>query len=362
MSEVNWENRTLFQGDNLDIMRGMNSNSVHLIATDPPFQKGMVFDAKEGSAASGESFDDRWSWGEMGCDELMDEMGKAHHEVCCVVDLAQAAHSRPMSAFICWLGVRMIEMHRVLRNDGSIYVHIDHTSHAYVKVLMDAIFGRSNHKNDIVWYYRKWTNNARSFQRNHDILLFYTKSNEYTFNKQYHDDLPLHKMKGYTSNVVQGGRRQLIIYDKHKPGSQRELSKVVDGKYDTVIYQEGNQGTVISSVWDVSILSSGAKERTGYPTQKPVSLYDRIVRASSNEGDIVFDPFYGSGTTLEAAEREGRRWVGIDKHPQAKEYIMQRFERLHLNMADKSEKWQPSLVSWGDVHFEQTPPLRTDLI
>ena len=267
----------------------------------------MKFQGKEGSSAEGDSFDDRWAWDEYEHDKWLDAIQSDCPQAWQVVNLAHVLKGRDMAAFMCWLGVRLMEMHRILRLDGSIYVHIDHTAHAYVKCLMDAIFGKHNFRNEIVWAYGKWTNSAKYFQRNHDIILFYTKSDQYIFNKQYRmtDNKRNVIHRGWGSNRGHKNERQLLVYDRAKAAKE-----IMKPKYDKIVYLDDKPaGTAMSDIWDdIHFVGGSSKERTGYPTQKPIALYERIIKASSNEGDIVLDPFYGSGTTLVAAERLGRQW------------------------------------------------------
>ena len=175
MAERNFANRTLFHGDNLGFLRGMNSGTVQLIATDPPFNKSKDFHATPDSLAHGARFQDRWSWRDDVHDEWLQSLIRDEPEVWQVITAAKTVWGDDMAAFLCWLGVRLLEMHRVLADDGSIYLHIDHTAHAWVKCLMDAIFGRRNFRNEIVWCYggrgmaKKW------FNRKHDTILFYVK-------------------------------------------------------------------------------------------------------------------------------------------------------------------------------------------
>ena len=144
MAMANFQNRTLYHGDNLEFLRGMNSGTVHLIATDPPFNKGRDFHATPESLASGARFQDRWSWDRDVHEEWIDSIKDDWTPVWSVIEGARGSFGDDMGAFLCWLGVRLMEMHRVLRDDGSIYLHIDHTAHAYVKQLMDGIFGPKN--------------------------------------------------------------------------------------------------------------------------------------------------------------------------------------------------------------------------
>ncbi|MXX52010.1 MAG: site-specific DNA-methyltransferase, partial [Chloroflexi bacterium] len=172
MAEPNFKNRTLYHGDNLEFLRGMNSETVHLIATDPPFNKNRDFHATPDSLASGARFKDRWSWDKDVHEEWTDSIQDDWPAVWEVIGTARATYGDDMGAFLCWLGVRLLEMQRVLREDGSIYLHIDHTAHAYVKCVMDAIFGAKNFRNEIVWCYRGMPSKAKRWQQKHDIILF----------------------------------------------------------------------------------------------------------------------------------------------------------------------------------------------
>ena len=153
MANPNFDNRTLFHGDNLDFLRGMDSETVHLIATDPPFNKGKDFHATPDSLAAGAKFEDRWSWDRDVHQDWVDAIEDDWEATSWVIEAAKIAAGDDMAAYLCWLGVRLIEMHRVLREDGSLYLHIDHTAHAWVKALLDSIFGRKNFRNEIVWCY-----------------------------------------------------------------------------------------------------------------------------------------------------------------------------------------------------------------
>ena len=323
MAERNFDNRTLFHGDNLSFLQGMNSGTVNLIATDPPFNKSKDFHATPDSLASGASFVDRWSWDRDVHTEWVDAIQDDWPAAWFAIDNARLVAGDDMGAFLCWLGVRLMEMHRVLTDDGSIYLHIDHTAHAYVKTLMDAIFGRQNFRNEIVWCYAGGGIPTRDFPRKHDILLRYTKSKDYTYNPVY---------RPYTPGTLKRGRTQ------------------IKGKY----YDQGlrTEGTPVNDWWaDVGKITSPTDpEKVGYPTQKPLALYERIIRASSNEGDMVLDPFCGCATTPIAAERLTRQWVGMDIWNGAIEQVRQRMENNRQLLSDSNP-----LITYLTV-----PPIRTD--
>ena len=286
MATPNFANRTLYHGNNLDFLRGMDSGTIQLIATDPPFNKSKDFHATPDSLASGASFQDRWSWRDDIHDDWLIAIQRDEPEVWQVINTAKAVYGDDMGAFLCWLGVRLLEMHRILADDGSLYLHIDHTAHAWTKCLLDAIFGRENFQNEIVWHYRRWTGGANRFQQLHDTILFYSKSSKPVFNVQYDD---------YTEKSL---KRKQNYHTRIKNG-------------DVYVTSIDERGVRAGDVWQIPVLNSQSKERTGYPTQKPLALYERIIEASSNPGDVVLDPFCGCATTPIAAERLGRQWVGM---------------------------------------------------
>ena len=316
MVERNFGNRTLFQGDNLDMLRGLNSCSIDLIATDPPFNKGKGFYAKPDSVSSGASFQDRWQWTSDN-DKVLIDISMKWHTAAALIGVSRMACGDGMAAFLCFMAPRLIEMRRVLKPTGAIYLHCDHTASHYMKALMDSIFMRDNFRNEIVLFYRKWTNAASQFQRNHDSILFYSRTGSHQFNKQY----------AMTDSNVIKGTRQLLVLDRDKAAS--EIARA-ERRGDKIVYRdEAEEGVAVPDVWtDINYLPSSAKERTGYPTQKPVALYERIISASSNPGDMVLDPFAGSGTTCVAAERLGRQWIGMDLWDGAPQAISDRIAAM----------------------------------
>ena len=346
----NFDNRTLFWGDNIDFMRAMNSETVDLIATDPPFNKGRDFHATPDSLAAGASFQDRWKWDEESHPQFTDALrdDTENEEIWTVIESARASWGDDMGAFMCFMGVRLMEMHRLLKPTGSIYLHCDPTASHYLKTLMDAIFGRENFRNEIVWHYNKWTNTASYFQRNHDTIFWYAKSHQVAFNKQYGEptrrqiDL---RRAGYNTGS-QGGRKILRVYDREKAAEQ--IRKAEDEGRAVYYVDEPLRGAPVPDVWDIAALNGQAKERMGYPTQKPLALYERIIRASSNPGDMVLDPFAGCATTCVAAERLERQWVGIDLWEETQGLTASRLE---------SEK---RMFALEHLTITQTPPERTD--
>ena len=325
MAERNFRNRTLYKADNLDVLRGMNSETVDLIATDPPFKKGRDFHATPGSLADGAKFQDRWSWERDVHEDWVERITENWPRTMNVIQGSRSSYGDDMGAFLCFMAVRLIEMRRVLKATGSIYVHCDHTASHYLKELMDAIFGRKRFVNEVVWYYKTGGMSKRWFGRKHDVLLFYSKAEKYTFNPQ--------REKSYLS---------------HKYGfSNIELFEDSGGTYRIVGMRD---------VWDISALRGNQPETVGYPTQKPLTLYERVVNASSNEGDLVLDPFCGCATTPIAAERLKRQWVGIDIWEGARDVVLDRMAKEGL--VQEGEK--SSRLFTTDIHFTADSPIRTD--
>ena len=349
---LNVPNRTLYHGDNLDFMRGLNSNSVHLVATDPPFNKGRDFHATPGSLASGARFQDRWSWDDDVHPKWKDQIQDDWPAVWFVIEAAEMAYGQDMAAFLCWLGVRIIEMHRILRDDGSLYLHCDPTASHYIKAMLDAIFEKKNFRNEIVWCYTgPGSPNMRQFNRKHDTLFWYTKGEKWTFNR----------------DRVRIPHKQL---NTNRKGAMITKALLPDDRDQYLA-----KGKVPETWWpDFSPVGRIARERTGYPTQKPVALSERIIKASSNPGDIVFDPFCGCATTCVAAEKLGRQWIGSDIWEEAHEQVLVRLYQQGLNPGSRQAKMSLKDLAkhmevdsqtdfWFseyDVHLIDKPITRTD--
>ena len=393
MPEPNFENRTLYHGDNLDFLRGMNSGTVNLIATDPPFNKDKDFHATPDSLAAGARFQDRWSWQRDIHDDWLIAIQRDEPEVWHVITAAKEVYGDDMAAFLCWLGVRLLEMHRVLTDDGSLYLHIDHTAHAWVKCLMDAIFGKSNFRNEVVWRRTTSHTDAKGLGSVHDSILFYRKSTELTWNPVYQPLDPEYVENYYRYKDSDGrrfmssdlsgagsgpdrnfGERGVIAPPKGRhwmyddAGIERLLAdnKIFwtrNGVPRFKVYLDEHLGMPATDVWDdIQPLRSWHKERAGYPTQKPLALYERIIKASSNEGDFVLDPFCGCATTPIAAERLGRQWLGMDIWNGAHQIVLDRLESegLAVKVDGVRQSNGQRLLTFGDIHYETTPPTRTD--
>ncbi len=334
------QNRTLIRGDNLTEMRKFPAEYVDLIATDPPFNSKrdyfVPFRDEHGQEPDTlvRAFTDTWTWGnaaEEAYGELIVDVGGQVADT--IKGLRQFLNETPMMAYLVMMAIRIVQMHRILKSTGSLYLHCDPTASHYLKIILDAVFEPQHFRNEIVWHYGKWTNVSNQFQRNHDIIFFYSKSKNNTFNKLFNITKSRDAIyeRGWDTNRVDG-KSQLIVYDREKA-----KAKIESGQYDNIVYRTDKKGTVLSDGWqDIPILNSQAKERVGYPTQKPVELYKRIIRASSNEGDLILDPFCGCGTTLMAAEdlnrgiaeEQHRRWIGIDLTYLATGAVKQQIEKI----------------------------------
>ncbi len=274
-------NNMLYFGDCLDVMReDIDDQSVDLIYLDPPFNSKRLYNAYIGGA-QWVAFDDTWRWS-----EAVDDF----HDVAQDSELAPTMEGLRLIlgegsnlAYLSYMANRLRECRRVLKDTGSIYLHCDPTMSHYLKVVMDGVFSR-NFVNEIIWCYGSGGASKRHYSRKHDTILFFSASGRWKFNVDAVREPYSSPHKSRTPKVV-GDR----IYTKMNP-----------------------LGRIPFDWWQLPILTNSAKERLGYPTQKPVALLERILKASSNPGDIVLDPFAGCGTTIEAAMRLNRNWIGID--------------------------------------------------
>ncbi|MYA25036.1 MAG: site-specific DNA-methyltransferase [Acidimicrobiales bacterium] len=258
MVAPNWANRTLFHADNLAVMRGMNSETVDLIATDPPFNKGKDFHATPDSLAAGAKFQDRWSWQRDVHEEWTDQIADDYPKLMEAIESARYAHSDGMGAFMCFMSVRLLEMQRLLKPTGSLYLHCDPTASHYLKACMDAIFGYRHFRNEIVWFYPDSPGRPRrDFARKHDIILRYAKSDDWVFNA---DDV------------------RVPILDASK--DRYKTPRVIGGRSYTG-GEAADIGKIPETVWRMPVVKQNSKQAYGYPTQKPLPLYERIIAAST---------------------------------------------------------------------------------
>ena len=314
---------SLYYGDCLEVMQEWPNAFVDLCYLDPPFNSKVNYNIifgnrRKKNTAQLIAFEDTWSWNDEAHERTHNIINAAGHPAYKAIQgLLMILGESGMMAYLSYMAERLVEIKRVLKPAGSVYLHCDPTASHYLKIMMDRIFGHQNFLNEIVWHYGKWTNVAKMYQQNHDLILCYAMNKgTHVFNKQFNDKESEHYKKGYHTNVVENGISQLIVYDKKKAEH-----KIKSDQYDRVIYREGQQQVVLADVWEIPIINPMAKERTGYPTQKPIALLERIISASSHKDDVVLDPFSGCGTTIQAAINLQRKWIGIDISPIAIDLI-----------------------------------------
>ena len=430
---MNVPNRSLFLLDNIRLLRGLDSGCIDLIATDPPFNARRQFNAPLGSKAAGQRFDDRWKWDEVTDDwhEVLSAETPRIREVIRTAAVLEGgridAHGRietgavknSMAAYLAWMAPRLVEMRRVLKASGSLYLHCDDSADYLLRMLLDAVFGRSGYRNAIRWKRATSHNDPQRFGRISDTILFYAmpdasctpprvgrteaaQKQAYPLQDERGDyrsgDLtgPMHNedskaessrpWSGYDvaargrhwsaplrgayakwieENVIPGYREIKGVHARldalDKAGLIHHTKKGRAGWPGLKRYAEADSGTPLQDLWtDISGFTNytGGAEKVGWATQKPVALYERIIRASSNPGDVVLDPFCGCSTTLMAAERlgangsgEGRRWVGCDVDPVAEDVIRRQMKTL---LPD-------DLLERGALTVRKTAPKRTDI-
>lgn len=356
---------TLFYGDNLEVLRGRDADgrplvadeSVDLIYLDPPFNSAanynVLFRAPDGKSSESqlEAFEDTWHWGDAAALAHDQVLTNATHTDASVMmrGIVAALGKNDMTAYLAMMAVRLIELHRVLKPTGSLYLHCDPTASHYLKVILDGIFGAENFRNEITWKRTFVHGDSRTWSRVSDVILFFTKGASFTWNIPYEPHSETYKESHYSSATADGRRYQLtsLLSPSPRPNmsyewkgfasppmgwrfSQERMAELdaarlihyprrADGSLDTskrprfIRYLDEQKGTVVTSIWsDIPPINAQAAERLGYPTQKPLALLERIITASSNPGDVVLDPFCGCGTAVHAAEKLGRKWLGID--------------------------------------------------
>ena len=398
MSAPNFASESIWTGDNLAVLRGMNSGCVDLIYLDPPFNSNRNYEAPIGSKAAGASFKDAWTLDDVDVHEH-GELADRNPAAYSVIEAARQAHGKGMQSYLIFMAVRLIELRRVLKPSGSIYLHCDDTAGHWLRVLMDAIYCRAAFRNEIVWKRIGNHNDAGRFGRTNDRLLFYGSairrdgarvplSARNVKSKYRHVDArgryrrsdltgsgtregeSAKPWRGWNPTdigrhwgVPRSGNYAAWIEENAIPGYRAEVNPIArlemldaagliaftsKGTPELKRYLDANPGQVPPDVWtDIPPINSQARERTGYPTQKPVALLERIVKASTNPGDMVLDPFCGCATTLVAADRLGRQWAGIDLSP------------LAIKLVD--ERIAEDRGLWGGANALEKPPKRTDL-
>jgi DNA modification methylase len=302
----------LYYGDNLDVLRRhVKDESVEIVYLDPPFNSNATYNLLfeehgEKAAAQVQAFTDSWEWNtdaRQAYEEIVEAGGK-------VADTMRAFRTMlgasDMLAYLAMMAPRLIELDRVLKPTGSLYLHCDPTASHYLKLLLDAVFGPKGFRNEIAWHYSGWNKRLQGwFERRHDVLLFYAKGTPktQTFNsyaRPWASPAEYVRVRKQKVRTDEAGR-EYVLSDK---GGGQRVHRYLDDAMAT--------GAYVDDVWDLDKLNNSAREALGYPTQKPLALLERIIKASSNPGDLVLDPFCGCGTTVDAAQALDRRWVGID--------------------------------------------------
>ena len=387
---LNLKNRTIFCKDNLDILRGINSNCVDLIYLDPPFNKKKEFTAPMGSSADGASFRD-WFKEEDVKDEWIETIKEDYDGIyqflTSVRNLSsfqshKNKHYLYNYCYLCYMAIRLIEMHRILKNTGSIYLHCDPTMSHYLKILMDLIFGEKNFRNEIVWKRTGKHSDNKTFGNESDLILFYFKSERSFFDKKnakikpskkeilkkfrFKDNKGSYRIDRLDARKLSGGGYS-YNYNGVKDIWRRPLERMKELEkkdlihwtfknakksrpYKKVYQPQDTEKVSLQNIWtDINITNIENKD---YPTQKPRALLERIIQASSNEEDVVLDPFCGCATTCVAAEKLGRQWIGIDISHMAYDLVRQR-----LKDEVKKDLFDPD----KETKYTTVPPKRTDL-
>ena len=329
---MNIKNRTILENDNLFVLRGMDSESVDLIYLDPPFNSNRNYSAPIGSEAAGAAFKDTWSLSDVD-NAWHGEIAEREPALYQAIHASELTHSKGMKSYLIMMAVRMLEMKRVLKPTGSIYLHCDPTASHYLKLLMDSVFGKDNFRNEIVWHHPKIGIAKNKFTSNTDTILYYSKSETYTFLTQRSNE-PNELATRWRKKLIQNKlyfREAQTINDSPAKSKISVCKKTLgrDLKDEDVVvdFNLDQNKKSIDNVWKYSFLRGNSKESVGYPTQKPLDLLERIIKASSNQGDVILDPFCGCATTCVAAEKLGRQWVGIDLSSKAVELVRMRLER-----------------------------------
>ena len=353
-------NGTLFTGDNLYFMHGLNSESVDLIYLDPPFNSKRLYEAPVGSKAAGTAFKDMWSWEDVD-EEYLEKVIEEYPFMVQFIQSVGVIHSKAMKAYLVYMTQRFLEMHRILKPTGSFYLHCDPTAAHYLKIICDRIFGKDNFRSEITW--KRATSEQKGSQHaprvwgsNTDTILFYARSKATRlrpyramtdeerlrkFNRidehgnRYYDDSShiwrtpnmgarpnlCYEWRGFVNPHPSGWR-----LSKERLEEEYQKGNIViraDGKLQRRKYEKDYRGRPAGNLWD-DILPVSGKEYCGYPTQKPLMLLRRIIEASSNPGDVVMDPFCGCATAMVAAQQLQRNWIGIDLSRKTADLIMER--------------------------------------
>lgn len=348
----------LYFGDNLHVLREhVAAASVDLVYLDPPFNSkrdyNLLFKTPKGHESDAQitAFEDSWHWGEQAEREFAEILRSPNTDVAELMPALRAfLGENDMMAYLVMMANRLLELHRVLKSTGSLYLHCDPTASHYLKIVLDGVFGVMSYQNEIIWKRTTTHSDSKTWSRVADTIFFYTKTSNFTWNtpREAHNEEYLstkykhvdesgrvfrldnmtspnprpnmmYEWRGYAS-PEKGWRYERATMQKLHDEDRIWYPRMKDGTEDTSkrpqlkrYLDEMGGGGVMGTIWtDISPINSQAQERLGYPTQKPLALLERIINASSNPGDVVLDPFCGCGTAVHAAQKLDRRWIGID--------------------------------------------------
>ena len=290
----------IYNGDCCEVLKDCNSESVDLVYLDPPFFTQREHSLKTRDNSIEYKFDDKWD---------------------------------SINNYIKLIKSVVSECKRILKPTGSIFLHCDKIASHYIRVALDEVFGMNNFQSEIIWNYKRWSNSKKGLLNSHQVIYFYSKSSKFKFNQLYTDYSP-------TTNIDQ------ILQERQRDKNGKSVYKK-DEKGNMVFAKE-KKGVPLSDVWDIPYLNPKAKERVGYPTQKPVSLLQQIIKISTEENDLVIDPFCGSGTACVAAKTLNRNYLGIDKSKNAVELANKRLEELIVSDSNLLKKGADSYIAKSD--------------
>lgn len=373
---MTFDRNVLAYGDNLDYLQAMPAESVDLVYLDPPFNTGRAFNNTMGTDAQAKAYDDTWTWGPDD-EAALRHFAKEHKDLGrFLLSLGDVLPKNGLYPYLVVMARRLFELHRVLKPTGSIYLHVDDTACHYLKMVMDKIFGLGCYQNQITWLRSDPKNGKlKQFGRCTDTILFYSKGKKWTFNQQYTPLSEKYAERFYRFVDEQGRRYRKgdladpngnpsctykytaangITYDPPVKGwrcTYENMHKLEEqgllcypskptGRLSQKRYLDESKGTPVTNIWT----DLGAVDKPGYPTQKPVELLERIILTGSNEGDVVLDPFMGSGTTCVAAAKLGRKFIGMDLTPIAVATAKARLDEAGIDVSDLDEWGSPQDV------------------
>ena len=383
---MNVKTRTRFTGDNLPVLRGIEAESVDMVYADPPFSKGREFAAPIGSKAAGAMFRDAWTLNDIDV-AWSGEIRAMNPAVSAQIEASGLSAGSSLQSYLTMMAVRLIEIRRILKPSGLMFLHCDTTAGAYLRVLCDSVFGYSQCRNEIQWKRTSAHSAARRFGSVHDRILLYSRSDSYKWNHVYQPYDDEYIKQKYRSKDQQGERystgdltgdglrsgesgQPWRGFDPSEKGRHWAIPRTFpgsenmpEGSHDALSYldsigrihwsKRGGMPRFVRRlsdmpglpaqdvITDVSPINSQAKERTGYPTQKPLALLRRFIEAATKPGDLILDPFAGCATSLVAAEELGRQWIGIDVSPVAVRLVKERMQDelglFGLNIIERSD-------------------------